>query len=91
MERRGPAVCNSSGNMGGKGGMTTTPVSLQDLRRKVYAKAKAEPHWRFWGCRARNRRGFGWERWSTQWLHDTLGLFNGYRVRLALRKVVSVG
>jgi len=49
--------------------MTTTPVSLQDLRRKVYAKAKAEPHWRFWGCRARNRRGFGWERWSTQWLH----------------------
>ena len=49
MERRGPAVCNSSGNTGGKGGMTTTPVSLQDLRRKIYAKAKAEPHWRFWG------------------------------------------
>ena len=49
MERRGPAVGNSSGNTGGKGGMTTTPVSLQDLRRKIYAKAKAEPHWRFWG------------------------------------------
>ena len=29
--------------------MTTTPVSLQDLRRKIYAKAKAEAHWRFWG------------------------------------------
>lgn len=29
--------------------MTTTPVVLQDLRRKIYAKAKAEPHWRFWG------------------------------------------
>ena len=29
--------------------MTMTPVSLQDLRRKIYAKAKAEPHWRFWG------------------------------------------
>jgi RNA-directed DNA polymerase len=29
--------------------MTNTPGSLQDLRRKVYAKAKAEPHWRFWG------------------------------------------
>jgi len=41
--------------------------------------------------RARNRRGLGWERWSTQWLHATLGLFNAYRVRLDLRKVVSVG
>ena len=29
--------------------MTTTPVSLQDLRRKLYAKAKAETSWRFWG------------------------------------------
>jgi retron-type reverse transcriptase len=35
--------------MEGKGEMITTPVSLQDLRRKIYAKAKAEPHWRFWG------------------------------------------
>jgi RNA-directed DNA polymerase len=35
--------------MGGKGEMTTTPIGLQDLRRKIYAKAKAEPHWRFWG------------------------------------------
>lgn len=23
--------------------------SLQDLRRRIYAKAKAEPAWRFWG------------------------------------------
>src|SRR5262249_21189261 len=23
--------------------------SLQDLRRKIYVKAKAEPAWRFWG------------------------------------------
>jgi RNA-directed DNA polymerase len=41
--------------------------------------------------RARNRRGFGWERWSTQWLYDTLGLFNGYRVRIDLRKALSAG
>jgi len=39
--------------------------------------------------RARNRRGLGWERWSTQWLTDTLGLFNGYRVRPELRKAYS--
>jgi len=31
--------------------------------------------------RARGRQGFGWKRWSTTWLHDKLGIFNGYRVR----------
>ena len=35
--------------------------------------------------RARNRRGFGWKRWSTAWLHDTLGLFGDYRVRYVAR------
>ncbi len=29
--------------------MTKTPIDLQELRRKIYAKAKAEPAWRFWG------------------------------------------
>jgi RNA-directed DNA polymerase len=33
----------------GKGGMTNTPISLQDLRRSLYVKAKAESAWRFWG------------------------------------------
>src|SRR5271169_2258247 len=49
VEPRGPAVCNSSGNTRGRGEMIKTPGSLQDLRRKIYVKAKAEPHWRFWG------------------------------------------
>ena len=31
--------------------------------------------------RARKRQGFGWKRWSRQWLYENLGLFKGYRVR----------
>ena len=49
VEQRGPAVCNGSNNKEGKGEMTKTPSSLQDLRRSLYVKAKAEPTWRFWG------------------------------------------
>ena len=29
--------------------MTKTPISLQDLRRRLYMKAKTESSWRFWG------------------------------------------
>ena len=29
--------------------MTKTPSNLQDLRRKIYVKAKTEASWRFWG------------------------------------------
>src|SRR5260370_4215808 len=49
VERRGPAVCNGSNKTGGKGEMIKAPISLQDLRRSLYVKAKAEPPWRFWG------------------------------------------
>jgi RNA-directed DNA polymerase len=37
--------------------------------------------------RARKRKGFGWTRWSRQWLYETLKLFNSYRVRHAMLKV----
>jgi RNA-directed DNA polymerase len=40
---------------------------------------------------ARKRKGFGWERWSRQWLYDTLGLFNAYRVRRDVPKVAPAG
>ena len=29
--------------------MTKASTSLQELRRKIYRKAKTEKHWRFWG------------------------------------------
>lgn len=49
MERRSPAVCKISNEMEGKGEMIKAPISLQDLRKRLYVKAKAEPTWRFWG------------------------------------------
>ena len=31
--------------------------------------------------RARGRQGYGWARWSRQWLSQRLGLFNNYRLK----------
>lgn len=36
-------------NKGGKVGMIKPTVSLQDLRRKIYIKAKSEKKHKFWG------------------------------------------
>jgi RNA-directed DNA polymerase len=40
--------------------------------------------------RARKRKGFGWKRWSRQWLYETLRLFNSYLVRRPVPKVAPV-
>src|SRR5580693_8533763 len=48
-ERRDPAICNVSFNREGKDEMIKASNDLQDLRRRLYVKAKAEPSWRFWG------------------------------------------
>jgi RNA-directed DNA polymerase len=49
VEQRGPAVCSLSGRQEGKDEMTKASVNLQDLRRRIYVKAKADTTWRFWG------------------------------------------
>ena len=41
--------------------------------------------------RSRKRQGFGWTKWSRQWLYETLGLFNGYRVRSRAPKASPAG
>jgi RNA-directed DNA polymerase len=35
-------------------------------------------------ARAAQRQGFGWKRWSREWLYGTLGLFYGYRADRAV-------
>jgi len=39
--------------MRGKDEMTKASIDLQDLRRRIYVKTKAEPSWRFWGLYVR--------------------------------------
>jgi RNA-directed DNA polymerase len=41
--------------------------------------------------RSRKRRGFGWRRWSRQWLYSKLGLFHGYRVLRPEPKATPAG
>jgi RNA-directed DNA polymerase len=40
---------------------------------------------------ARKRKGFGWTRWSRQWLYENLKLFNSYKVRWLHPKVAPAG
>jgi RNA-directed DNA polymerase len=40
---------------------------------------------------ARQRKGFGWKRWSRKWLYENLKLFNSYRVRRPQPKVAPAG
>jgi RNA-directed DNA polymerase len=47
---------------------------------KLWVEKKVRRHL----MRARGRKGFGWKRWSRQWLYDSLGLFHEYRVVRAI-------
>ena len=46
---KGPCHLQSLQQREGKDEMTKASIDLQDLRRRIYVKAKAEPSWRFWG------------------------------------------
>ena len=41
--------------------------------------------------RSRKRKGFGWQRWSRQWLYETLELFKGYRISGSRLKATPAG
>jgi RNA-directed DNA polymerase len=49
VKQRGPAACSVSDHKEGKDEMIKASVDLQDLRRRIYVKAKADTSWRFWG------------------------------------------
>src|SRR5215469_4387338 len=46
---KGLCCCTTTRPTGGNRWMTKPPISLQDLRKRIYVKAKTEPTWRFWG------------------------------------------
>jgi RNA-directed DNA polymerase len=46
---KGPCCRQGFRREGRQGRVRRTPIGLQDLSRRLYAKAKAEPSWRFWG------------------------------------------
>ena len=76
-----------------QGGVSTFSLSNPVLRGWVnyfrvgqssrcfgYVKDWVEKKVRRHLMRARQRRGFGWKRWSRRWLYGQLGLFSGYQV-----------
>ena len=46
---KGPCHLQRLQHREGKDEMIKASIDLQDLRRRIYVKAKAEPSWRFWG------------------------------------------
>src|SRR4030095_13559641 len=47
---KGALLHRMSSTRGGRGEMTKAPITLQDLRRRLYVKATADPSWDFWAC-----------------------------------------
>jgi RNA-directed DNA polymerase len=59
---KGPCHLQGLHRKEGRDEMIKASIDLQDLKRRIYVKAKAEPSWRFW--QFQKRRGLGRERWS---------------------------
>lgn len=36
------------------------------------------------------KKGFGWKRWSSEWIYKTLGLYSYYRIRYEIPKALTV-
>ena len=66
MERRGPGDGSPNPTARGRAGVIKPTIRLQNLRRRIYIKAKAE---------------HGWKRWSRAWLYRVLGLYGDYAIR----------
>ena len=54
---------------------------------KDWVEKKVRRHMR----RARKRQGFGWTRWSRQWLYEAVKLYNSYRVLRPMPKAAPAG
>ena len=50
--------------------MIKASMNLQDLRKRIFIKAKAD---------------FDWNRWSRGWLYEDLCLYGDYRIRYLLK------
>ena len=59
---------------------TLTPEIAVLIDASDSMKTRVEEKVRRHLMRARGRRGFGWTRWSSEWLYGRLGLFNNYKL-----------
>ncbi len=65
-EQRKPTIDIPQSTLGGRDEMIKASMNLQDLRKRIFIKAKAD---------------FGWNRWSREWLYKHLGLYGDYQIR----------
>ena len=80
---KGPCCLQFSDSQGGEDEMIKASIGLQDLRRRIYVKAKADT---FCGFPTRRLQGFRWKRWSRYGLSETHGCFAAIGLSTLCRK-----